>query len=79
MAGIVTETGSVSKLARELERVKVKPFAGAGFASVTVQVVLAFEIRELAEHCSEEIKEEPVRARLATCAAPPVDAAMVAV
>jgi hypothetical protein len=79
LAGTVTEAGSMRTLAMAPEIVTTTPPAGAAPAKVTVQVVVALEVRVDAAHWTEETSVGALRERLNSWEEPLRDAVMVAV
>ena len=61
-AGTTIEGGTVRVLA-ELDKLTEAPLAAAGLDKVTVQVVLEFEDKVAAAHCSDEITVGAIKLR----------------
>jgi hypothetical protein len=78
LAGTVTEAGNMRTLAMAPEIVTATPPAGAAPANVTVQVVVALEVRVEAAHWTEEISVGALRERLNAWEEPLRDAVIVA-
>jgi hypothetical protein len=63
----VTEVGSVNPDIPPLLSATTAPPVGAGFESVTVQLLVAFEPKFVELHCSEESAEATVRLKFTVC------------
>jgi hypothetical protein len=66
----VTEVGSVNPDIPLLFSVTTAPPVGAGFESVTVQLLVAFEPKFVELHCSEESTVATVRLKFTVCDEP---------
>src|ERR1019366_10038783 len=73
----VTEVGTV-RLVLSSERATTLPLAGATFERVTVQVVLAFAVKAIAVHWTDERATGAISERVAVLETPAREAVMVA-